>query len=63
MGMDIDRISKQVGYSTDDLTNGLQRAIDEFLEAADGRDWQVHKVYKNNNGLTILKRNTKAMIL
>ena len=33
---------------------GLWPAITEFLEA--NNEWQLHKRYTNNNGLTILKR-------
>lgn len=33
---------------------GLQLAVAEFIGR--NRAWQVHKVYNNNNGLTILKR-------
>lgn len=37
--------------------NGLQNAINDFLEDnKDGKNWLVHEVYTNNNGLTILKR-------
>jgi cephalosporin hydroxylase len=37
-----------------DGREGLQRAIDEFLN--DFPEWKVEKVYKNNNGLTILTK-------
>lgn len=34
---------------------GLQRAINDFIE--ENKDtWEIHEVYKNNNGLTVLKR-------
>lgn len=33
---------------------GLQKAIDEFLD--ENKEWIVHEVFTNNNGLTILKR-------
>jgi hypothetical protein len=33
---------------------GLTPAINEFLE--EHKEWNTHKVYTNNNGLTILKR-------
>lgn len=32
----------------------LVQAINEFMEA--NPRWQIHKVYENNNGLTVLKR-------
>lgn len=43
------------GYTREDITTGLQRAIDEFLDKH-SNEWELHKVYTNNNGLTILKR-------
>jgi hypothetical protein len=39
-----------------EILNGLQPAIDEFISA--NKDWVIIKQYKNNNGLTILKRIT-----
>jgi len=35
---------------------GLLPAIDEFLHTHEGKKWEIHKVYVNNNGLTILRR-------
>lgn len=37
---------------------GLRPAINEFLEL--NKDWFIFKEYKNNNGLTILKRKTNV---
>jgi hypothetical protein len=34
----------------------LNKAISEFLDSSD--DWEILKVYTNNNGLTILKRTS-----
>jgi hypothetical protein len=40
---------------TEDLhKKGLQPALDEFLE--NNKDWELEKQFKNNCGLTILKR-------
>jgi SUMO ligase MMS21 Smc5/6 complex component len=37
---------------------GLKSAINDFLNnTEDGKNWSIFKVYENNNGLTILKRN------
>ena len=50
-------IAKQVidsGFPVEEITCGLQRAIDEFLSAHP--EWKLHVRYINNNGLTILKR-------
>lgn len=33
---------------------GLRNAYQDFLN--ENNEWQVHKIYRNNNGLTILKR-------
>ena len=35
---------------------GLLPAIDEFLCTEEGKKWEMHKIYVNNNGLTILRR-------
>ena len=37
-----------------EILNGLQPAIDEFLST--NKNWILDKQYKNNNGLTILKK-------
>lgn len=42
------------GYPIEEVTCGLQKAIDEFLES--NKDWVLQERYANNNGLTILKR-------
>jgi|TARA_B100000085_G_scaffold285652_1_gene322823 cephalosporin hydroxylase len=34
---------------------GLQKAVDEFLE--ENKNWSVHQWHTNNNGLGVLKRN------
>jgi cephalosporin hydroxylase len=34
---------------------GLQKAIDEFLD--ENNEWTLKEVYKHNNGLTVLQRN------
>lgn len=49
-----ERQSIQSGYPVDEINMGLQKAIDEFLDT--NKEWELYKVYKNNNGLTILKR-------
>lgn len=42
--------------STDSKKVGLRHAINDFLETEEGRKWQIHDVYTNNNGLTVLKK-------
>lgn len=54
LGMDVQSLRWTTGYSYEDLTTGLQRAIDEFLHRHP--EWQLLRAYDNNNGLTILKR-------
>jgi hypothetical protein len=34
---------------------GLMTAIEDFLTTELGQSWELHKVYTNNNGLTVLK--------
>lgn len=39
----------------DNNSFGLNKAIDEFLQS--NKNWKLYRKYKNNNGLTILKKN------
>jgi hypothetical protein len=48
--------SKQHGYPVEEITKGLWPAIDEFLKKHP--EWSLEKRFTNNNGLTVLKRNT-----
>jgi hypothetical protein len=48
--------SIQSGFPVEEITCGLQKAIDEFLET--NKDWKLEFRYTNNNGLTILKKVT-----
>jgi hypothetical protein len=34
---------------------GLMTAVEDFLTTDLGQSWEIHKIYKNNNGLTVLK--------
>jgi len=43
-------------YGTDGVV-GLQPAIDEFLQK--NQSWKIEEVFKNNNGLTVLKKQTR----
>jgi len=51
---DIGEQAKTSGYSYYDIITGLQPAIREFLGTH--KDWVIDREFKNNNGLTILKR-------
>jgi hypothetical protein len=53
-GWDAEKQSQETGFSIEEITCGLQKAIDEFLVSHP--EWVVDKVYTNNNGLTILRR-------
>jgi len=52
--MNIVEQSKTSGYPIMEIVLGLDQAIKEFL--IDNPEWYLYKVYKNNNGLTILKK-------
>jgi hypothetical protein len=56
-GWNAEEQSKTSGYPVDEIKKGLWPAIDEFL--IKHPEWKLHKKYTNNNGLTILKRDTK----
>ncbi len=50
-----DHASEKVkGYYSN--KQGLNTAVDEFLNSDKGHDWYVLEKFKNNNGLTILKK-------
>ena len=51
---DAKKQSQESGYPEEEITKGLQYAIDEFLEQHP--EWKVKEVFTNNNGLTILER-------
>jgi len=46
--------SKESGFPVEEITCGLQKAIDEFLAA--NSDWVLEARFTNNNGLTILRK-------
>lgn len=37
---------------------GLMTAVEDFLSTELGQSWEIFKIYKNNNGLTILKNKS-----
>jgi hypothetical protein len=37
---------------------GLMTAVEDFLSTELGQSWELFKIYKNNNGLTILKNKS-----
>jgi cephalosporin hydroxylase len=55
----LEKFSKESGHSTEDLKKGLWPAIEEFLRNHSD-EWELHKRFFNNNGLTILKKKNRA---
>jgi predicted O-methyltransferase YrrM len=51
---DVAEKMEMFGMTREEVTTGLQPAIDEFL--ASNPEWKVCEVFTNNNGLTILER-------
>ena len=54
VGNNLDGLASRTNIPKHEILKGLLPAIDEFLIA--NTNWIMHKQYKNNNGLTILKR-------
>jgi hypothetical protein len=54
----IEKTSQETGIPVHELTRGLLPAVDEFL--AEHPEWTLRARYYNNNGLTILERNTST---
>jgi hypothetical protein len=52
--LDISSMAKVSGFDISEITKGLRPAVEEFLKEND--EWEIDKVFTNNNGLTILKR-------
>ena len=55
----VKQMADKMGYTEDEAARGLKPALDEFLESHP--DWEVHEVFSNNNGLTILKRKISVV--
>ena len=53
-GWNAEQQSVESGFPVEEITCGLQRAIDEFLR--DNAGWTLDVRYINNNGLTILRK-------
>jgi hypothetical protein len=53
-GWNPEQISKETGYSIQDITRGLGPALMEFLDTHP--EWRILHKYENCNGLTILER-------
>lgn len=48
--------TEKFGTNGEDGEEGLNKAVEELL--AKNQNWKIEKVYKNNNGLTILRRES-----
>jgi hypothetical protein len=55
-GWNAEQQSQETGYSVDEIRCGLSKAISEFLE--NNKDWELLEKLTNNNGLTILKKQS-----
>jgi hypothetical protein len=52
--LDIEKQAEESGYPVEEIVQGLQPAIDQFLEKHS--EWRVKEVFTNNNGLTVLEK-------
>jgi hypothetical protein len=55
-GFNVYDMWKKTGYPVEEMTKGLAQAVQEFLVAHP--EWTLHAHYRNNNGLTVLKRSS-----
>ena len=53
-GQDAKVMSSLTGLAQAEITTGLRRAVEEFLEASP--DWSVRARFEHNNGLLVLQR-------
>jgi hypothetical protein len=54
LGFNIDKLSEESGYAKEEICQGLQLAISEFL--VEHPEWKPKAHYPYNNGLTVLER-------
>ena len=59
-GWNIKEQAQKSGYPEDELRDGLQRAIAEFL--AGHPEWELLRRYRRSNGLTVLARSSNVSI-
>jgi hypothetical protein len=55
LGCDIEQLSAESGFPSDEITKGLGPAIVEFMRE-NSNTWRFKEHFSNNNGLTILER-------
>jgi hypothetical protein len=53
-GWDTKKQAKISGFPEEEIRKGLWYAVEEFLN--ENKEWILHERFKNNNGLTVLKR-------
>jgi hypothetical protein len=56
---DINQKMSEFNFTYEEVTIGLGRAIDEFLKS--NPEWKIVKKLTNNNGLTVLMRDSTNM--
>ena len=54
---DAEKISKETNIPIDELLVGLWPAVVEFID--ENPEWEILHRFTHNNGLTILKKNTR----
>lgn len=54
IGWDTKKQAKISGFPEEEIRKGLWYAVEEFLN--ENKEWILHERFKNNNGLTVLKR-------
>ena len=54
VGWNIKKQAEESGFTEEEIQKGLWYAVEEFLN--ENKEWVLHERFKNNNGLTILKR-------
>jgi hypothetical protein len=55
---DVYQHASNVIKETPSTKTGLMTAVEDFLSTELGQSWELFRVYKNNNGLTVLKNKS-----
>ena len=58
--MNVKEYSEKLDIPKDELTEGLLKAVNEFLEL--NTNWILNEKFEYNNGLTILKKLNKIKL-
>ena len=54
LGLNVEKQMTESGYSKEEICQGLQKAVIEFLQ--DHPEWKIKAHYTYNNGPTVLQR-------